>query len=100
MTREDPSFIADTFYPVTAQFGVAGIAVIAAFWIKRYRELKSLCDPMMYKTGLSIIIFMATECFADTTLIGNRGGILMLLLGIICGRSKKYNINKSRINED
>ena len=100
MTREDPSFIADTFYPVTAQFGVAGIAIIAAFWIKRYRELKSLCDPIMYKIGLSIIIFMAIECFADTTLISNRGGILMLLLGIICGKSRKGYIHKNGHNED
>lgn len=100
MTREDPSFIADTFYPVTAQFGVAGIAVIAAFWIRRYRELKSLTDPVIYKTGLSIILFMAIECFAETTILSNRGVVLMLLLGIICGRSRKCNIHKHIKNED
>lgn len=88
MTRENPSFIADTYYPVMAQFGVAGIAIIAAFWIKRYREIKSLCDHTLYKTGLSIMLFMAIESFADTTLIGNRGGMLMLLLGIICGKAR------------
>ena len=79
-------FIADTFFPVLAQFGVVGILLFCLFWWKRYLQLKNLSDLNDYKIGLVILLIICIESFADTTLLSSRGVGYCLLLGVLLGK--------------
>ena len=86
LSRDMSEFIADTFFPVLAQFGVVGILLFCLFWWKRYLQLKNLSDLNDYKIGLVILLVICIESFADTTLLSSRGVGYCLLLGVLLGK--------------
>lgn len=86
LSPEMPDFIADTYYPVLAQFGVVGIVFFYLFWRRRYLGIKKIPDLNEYKVGLVILLVAGIESFADTTLLSNRGVGYCLLLGILLGK--------------
>lgn len=85
LTKQDYSFIADTYYPALAEFGVVGVCLFFVFWI--YLGLKALKSyRIAYKESLMILMivcFFLIECVADTTITHNRGFYMMMLLGIL-----------------
>jgi hypothetical protein len=95
ITKTYYSFIADTYYPSLAQFGVAGIGCFLLFWgyvCKRalgyYRKTNNL--HLLILTGL-IVGYLAIESTTDSTLISNRGVFVMMLLGLIlAGMKQQY----------
>ncbi len=90
----DYSFIADTYYPCLAQFGVVGVLLYAYFiffilrkaylLFKRSHQTKYLMIPLL------IIGYFLIESIADATFTGHRGYFMMMLLGLVLSEHKYY----------
>ncbi len=86
LTKEAPVFIADTYYPALAQFGVVGVFLFFGFWvtltIKAIKAHRKNCrkESLM---ALIIIMFFLIECTTDATLTHNRGMFMMMMAGLI-----------------
>ena len=96
-----PDFITDLYFASLAQVGIVGIILFIYFWIFAYRYLKSLIrsDTTKYKNlfsiGSIIICFVPIECVGGNTFVQPSGHVAMMLLGIICGQSKRLIIKKN-----
>lgn len=96
LTKNNATFVADTYYPSLAQFGVVGTFLFFAFWI--YLGLKGLkYYQMAYKETLMVLMivgFFLIECVADTTITHNRGFYMMMLLGLLFSDLKKARLKQ------
>ena len=86
------SFIADTYYPSLAQFGVVGVLLYASFWIyiickafRFWRKSDCLKDALLV---FLIVCYFAIEGIADSTFTTHRGFFIMMLLGFILSDMK------------
>lgn len=86
-------FICDTYYPVLAQFGFAGVILFFAFWIWiLYEAIKwQKISPDFKKFTIIVLIvsFFLIECTSDATITHNRGLFMMMLLGWIMAEMKR-----------
>lgn len=86
LTEKDPKFIADTYYPALAQFGIVGVILFFSFWLIQTKKLMNLYIKANIKNfviGILIISFFLIECTSDATITHNRGLFLMMLLALI-----------------
>lgn len=101
MTKNYYSFIADTYYPSLAQFGIAGIFLYLTFWIYILRK----AFIYAHRTGnihdfalvFLIAIFFAIEGTTDSTFTTHRGFFALMLLGLVLSnmRQKALNLTQS-----
>ena len=85
LTKYHPAFISDTYYPVLAQFGFAGIVLFFCFWFTLFKRAVGNYAKGFYKESviaILIILFFIIECTSDSTLTHNRGMFMMMLLGL------------------
>lgn len=98
-------FIADTYYPSLAQFGIAGVLLFAAFWIYilslAVRSFKRTNNPKLITIIILVIGFMLIENVADATFTSNRGLFMMMFLGLLCAAqySKEEMIQENTLPE-
>ncbi|MBC5631258.1 MAG: O-antigen ligase domain-containing protein [Parabacteroides johnsonii] len=98
MTKNAHSFIADTFYPSLAQFGIVGLYFYSAFWIHILKKsFKSQSAKQLILT-LLIVSFMGIEGIADSTFTTHRGFFILMFLGLVLSETKISN-NKELKNE-
>ena len=95
-----PDFVSDTYFPVLAQFGVVGVCLFFLFMWKRTREYwgiykKGDTKEMMVMKFL-ILIYFFIESTSDSTLIQNRGVVMMFILALYQNESIS-NINCNQI---
>ncbi|WP_106828373.1 O-antigen ligase family protein [Parabacteroides pacaensis] len=87
------SFIADTYYPVMAQFGYVGVFLLILFWYGIYKKAKrnysQTLDIQLYKTSLLIILFFIIESTSDSTFTHNRGMYVMMILAMLLAEGKE-----------
>jgi hypothetical protein len=80
-------FIADTYYPSLAQFGVVGIILYLLFWIyilkKALRLHTHLSRPQAFTVVILIVGFLAIEGTSAPTFIAQGGFFVMMLMGLI-----------------
>lgn len=89
LTEENPTFIADTYYPALAQFGVAGIVLFFSFWIALARKAAKAYgegNRKDFAISILIILFFIIECSSDATITHNRGLFMMMLLALSLAR--------------
>ena len=85
LTEKDPRFIADTYFPSLAQFGVIGAILFFIFWIKlaqksiHYFHKDNIKD---FAISIIIICFFLIECTSDSKITHNRGLFIMMLLAL------------------
>lgn len=96
LTKREYIFIADTYYPALAQFGIVGVCVFFLFW--GYLGLKGLKHyQIAHKEALMILMivsFFLIECVADTTITHNRGFYMMMLLGLLFSDLRKAKLKQ------
>lgn len=96
LTENDCSFVADTYYPSLAQFGVVGVILFFVFWV--YLGLKGLkYYQLAHKEALMVLMvvgFFLIECVADTTITHNRGFYMMMLLGLLFSDLRKAKLKQ------
>ena len=86
LTESNPNFVADTYYPVLAQFGFVGVALFFSFWIYLTSQAMKAYRVGMKKESilvLLIVFFFAIESTSDATITHNRGLFIMMLLGLL-----------------
>ena len=99
LTKDYGSFIADTYYPALAQFGIIGVCLFFLFWIRL--AIKSVKNyRYIYKESLLsmvIILFFLIECTSDATITHNRGLFMMMLLGLLFSDIRRKRLNKNEM---
>lgn len=92
LTEAKPEFIADTYYPALAQFGVVGAFLFFAFWIFLTKRSMSYFiqtnHTKNFTISMLIIAFFLIECTSDATITHNRGLFMMMLLGLVFSEIK------------
>jgi len=85
LSKSYHSFIADTYYPSLAQFGVVGATLYFLFWMYIVKKATSYII-----TNKNIHLFLITACIsgfllieniADSSFTGNKGAFMMMFLG-------------------
>lgn len=93
MTKSYYNFIADTFYPSLAQFGVIGVCLFFLFWayiVKRaYTYYKKNGDNQLFSLVLLIVAFLLIESTTDSTFTTHRGFFVLMLLGLFLSELKR-----------
>lgn len=99
LTASDPKFIADTYYPALAQFGVVGAALFFLFWgtiaLKALKMLREKINLKYFAITSLIILFFLIECTSDSTITHNRGLFVMMLLGLSLKHMKTSLANEN-----
>lgn len=98
LNERQPDFIADTYYPALAQFGVAGLVLFFAFWgvlVRKTLRNFSKADLKDFTINMLIILFFLIECTSDATITHNRGLFMMMLLAMsLNSQYKSIQANK------
>ena len=75
-------FLADTYYPSLAEYGVVGVFLFLWFWKRRLWAIQKL--PLKYyKVGIMAFMALALESVADTSYLSGKGMGYFMLLGIV-----------------
>ena len=103
MMKNEHSFIADTYYPSLAQFGITGVILYALFWFyllsKAFRFYRQSNNAKEFILFLLIICYFVIESIADSTYTTHRGFFIMMLLGLISS-SMKTEIKNIKADEN
>ena len=87
MTKSYYSYIADTYYPSLAQFGIAGIILYISFWVYIYRNAlkysKITQNSHFFIMTVLIIGYFGIEGIADSTFTTHRGFYILVVLGLV-----------------
>ena len=104
MSRDFYSFIADTYYPSLAQFGIIGIILYISFWIyilkkaisfnKGYKQTKLLTIVLL------IVAYFAIEGTTDSTFTTHRGIYMLMTLGLVLAEMKIINQHNILTNHE
>ncbi|MFZ4455725.1 MAG: O-antigen ligase domain-containing protein [Bacteroidales bacterium] len=99
LSKDDPMFVSDTHYPSLAQFGVIGIILFFAFWIRIVKQTNFLKSKTLnqknYILILLIIIFLGIELVADATFTYNRGFFVMMLMALLLNEMRFQSLSKN-----
>lgn len=88
--RSGHGYFCDTFYPILAEFGFAGIILYCWFWLRRYGESKSIKIFSRYKLFLFIFSIMTIQNIAEATFTSSKSLPLMFILGFCLHTYKKH----------
>lgn len=92
MNSADYSYIADTYYPCLAQFGIVGVVLFMTFFIylirKSHKIIKHSNNTKYLVITAIIILYILIESIADATFTGHRGFFIMMLLGLVFSEQK------------
>jgi hypothetical protein len=86
LSKANPDFIADTYYPALAQFGFVGVILFFYFWFHLAKQAIKVYSNGFRKEAIiaiMIIVFFLIECTSDATITHNRGMFIMMLLGVV-----------------
>lgn len=104
INKNNYSYIADTYYPCLAQFGVVGVVLYFLFFIyltrKAYRLYLSTGEEKHFIIPFLIIGYLLIENVADATFTGHRGFFIMMLLGLVLSDGRKDETPKSLALEE
>ena len=90
------SYISDTGVVTLAQFGVLGLCLYLFSGILVLRESRKKNSPGFHMLVVFILLDIIIESVADSTLIGNRGVFLVILLGLlVADRNKKMHYEEN-----
>lgn len=82
LTPLHPMFLADTYYPSLAEYGIVGVFLFLWFWKRRLWAIQKL--PLKYyKVGVMAFMALALESVADTSYLSGKGMGYFMLLGIV-----------------
>lgn len=91
LSPTNSDFIADTFYPELAQFGIIGVILFLAFcwWIwRKFRIVIRTHHYQLFGIGVTAIAFLAIDATAGCTVIQAPGELLMAVMGIVASKAK------------
>ena len=93
LSQSYPEFICDAYYPLLAQFGVAGVVLFISFFVYVCSLLRRLVrhNPQKYRfyyvVGSLVVCFELIECVAGTIFAQSPGLLAMILVAVICSQA-------------
>lgn len=100
ISRTFYNYIADTYYPSLAQFGVAGLCLYVSFWIyilkKAYRSLQINRNIQLFLLILMIVGYFAIESTSDSTFTTHRGFFIMMILGLALANIRREAVEMEK----
>lgn len=107
INKNNFTFIADTYYPCLAQFGVVGVILYILFFlyiiVKAYTLFQKTKIEKYFIIPFLILGYLFIENLADATFTGHRGFFIMMLLGLVLSEQKNMlassNTNNNPINK-
>lgn len=97
LTRSEYYFVADTYYPSLAQFGIVGICLFILFWIYILRMsfmfLYRTANIKYFVVSILAVCFLFIENVADASFTSNRGFFMMLFLGLLMSE-QQHDVNE------
>lgn len=98
------SFVADTYYPSLAQFGIVGIILYITFWIyilkKAFTFFQKTKQAKLMIIVLLLVCFFGIEGTSDSTITTHRGLFMMMLIGLMLGEMKNTIQQHSQKHEN
>ena len=91
LSPEKDTFIADTFYPELAQFGLLGVFFFLTFcwWIwRKFRIALRAESRLLFAVGVMCFALLAIDGVAGCSILQIGGELLMACMGIIAGTTK------------
>lgn len=102
ISKNDWSFIADTYYPSLAQFGIAGVILFILFWLYLLRKAFNIFQETQHTKIFSLVLLITGYCLienvADASFTSNRGFFMLMFLGLILSDQQKAIIPVSTSN--
>lgn len=99
LTPKATYFVADTYYPSLAQFGVVGVLLYFSFWIylikKSFSYFRKSKQIQLFIVATLIAGFLVIENTADASFTSNRGFFMMLFLGLIMSEQYHQCVSKT-----
>lgn len=93
LSKKEWYFVADTYYPSLAQFGIVGVCLFILFWLyilkKSFFYFKHTNAVKYFVVSILIIGFVTIENVADASFTSNRGFFMMLFLGFLLSEQKR-----------
>ena len=90
LDKENPMFLADTFYPIVySEFGIIGVFFFLVFWKRRLNEANTIIDTTYYRMALMCILALALENTADSSYVSGKGMAYFMILAV-CLNSNLY----------
>lgn len=103
MTKSHYNFIADTYYPSLAQFGIVGVCLFFLFWVyivkRAYTYYKINGNDQLFSLVLLVVAFLLIESTTDSTFTTHRGFFVLMLLGLFLSDLKRKSKSISYIND-
>lgn len=105
LTKNNPKFVSDTFYPSLAQFGIVGVLLYILFWGYILRKAFLYFKKNQKKQQKSLIIvvliigFITIEGTTGSTFIAQGGLFVMMLLGLVLS-DMKHIAEESEYSDD
>ncbi len=103
LSKKEWYFVADTYYPSLAQFGIVGVILYIVFWIyildKSFFYFRQTNHVKYFLIAILIVGFVAIENVADASFTSNRGFFMMLFLGLVLSEQKRYYEKLKLINK-
>ena len=94
LSKKEWYFVADTYYPSLAQFGIVGVILYIVLWIyildKSFFYFRQTNHVKYFLIAILIVGFVAIENVADASFTSNRGFFMMLFLGLVLSEQKRY----------
>jgi hypothetical protein len=104
LSKSYHDFVADTYYPSLAQFGVVGIILFIIFWVYIVRlilryYIKEKNIPQII-TSLLIVGFLAIESTTGSTFTAQGGIFVMMMLGLVLSQMKsQFQVDKNQASQ-
>lgn len=97
ISKNDWAFVADTYYPSLAQFGIVGVILFISFWLyllkKSYKIVSKTESSKAFALVLLITGYCLIENIADASFTSNKGLFMLMFMGlIISGGSREAHI--------
>lgn len=93
ISKQFHSYIADTYYPSLAQFGMVGVCLYLLFWIyimkKAYQLFRTTRNIKTFLLTFLIVCYFAIESTTDSTYTTHRGFFIMMILGWVLSDMKQ-----------
>jgi O-antigen ligase len=103
LSKAEPAFIADTYFPALAQFGIVGVVLFFSFWIiLAVKALKSYSKGSAKEATMILmtVIFFMIESTSDSTITHNRGMFIMMILGLLLYNMDEHSFTEHKLSED
>ncbi|MEG1543361.1 MAG: O-antigen ligase domain-containing protein [Tannerellaceae bacterium] len=99
ISKQNWSFIADTYYPSLAQFGIVGAILFFFFWGYLLKKAYVIFNKTLHTKTFSLVLLVAGYCLienvADASFTSNRGFFMLMFLGLIISDGQRQAINKT-----